>query len=120
MDLLAFRDPTGRVYIMSESTALPPLAHGYEWTRVVQPDVMMADDDVSEPEPAPSRPNKGPGFLETVIPLLIPRTDQSPQERAQELIDALPEEIRSQLGKLMRALAPPRPPELPPFPGARQ
>ena len=38
MQLLAFREPSGRVFIIDELHALPPLAEGYEWTMVIQPD----------------------------------------------------------------------------------
>ena len=46
MQLLAFREPSGKVFILDEIQALPPLAEGYEWTMVVQP----------ESAPAPARP----------------------------------------------------------------
>ena len=126
MQLLAFKDPTGTIYLMSESQALPPLADGYEWTMVVQPDQSTDSgeypepDDYAEPEPTSSyRPVQRRGFLDVMIPLLTPQNGQSAQERAQELVDAIPEELRGKLAKLFRALVPPQPQEWPPFPGAR-
>ena len=120
MQLLAFKDPTGTVYLMSESEALPPLADGYEWTMVVRPDRVMDEDDVvADPEPSRSATGQRPGFLDVVIPLLTPQEGQSAQERAQELIDVLPEDVRGKLSQLFRALVPRRPQDLPPFPGAR-
>lgn len=120
MQFLAFKDPSGRVFIIDEAEALPPLANGYEWTVVVRPDqVIMAE---AEPEPvresAPPPPqyrNSSPGLLDMLLPILTPRDGQSPQERAQELVDALPDELRGKIGQLARALRPPR--QLPPFPG---
>ena len=115
---LAFIDPTGRVYIMGETNTLPPLAEDYEWTFVMRP-VHVADvghetvDDADQEEPHTSSSrghasrSRG-GVLDLLIPLLTPNADQSPQERAQELIDALPEDIRDHLTKLISALAPPR------------
>ena len=118
---LAFKDPTGRVYMMRETEALPPLAQGYEWTMVVRPDAVIDEDVHFEPEPEPERTSRqNSGFLDMVIPLLMPRADQTAQERAQELVDAMPEEVRGKLAQLFRALAPPRPAELPPFPGVRR
>ena len=122
---LAFIDPTGRVYIVGESNALPPLADDYEWTFVMRPvnGAQAAQEPApaaaSAPETAETTRQPG-GILDVVIPLLTPRDDQSPQERAKELLDALPEGTRGKLAKLIRALAPPRPIELPPFPGARE
>ena len=130
MQLLAFKDPNGRVYLMDDADALPPLANGYEWTVVVRPDHVMANDVIEpEPEPytelepyiesepawTPSHRNAAPDFLDMLLPILTPRDGQSPQERAQELVDALPGQLRAKIGQLMRALLPPR--QLPPFPG---
>ena len=115
---LAFKDPTGRVYMMRETEALPPLAQGYEWTMVVRPDGVM---DQQGPEPsqerahAPRHRNGGAGFLDLMAQLLTPREGQSAKERAQELVDVIPEDVRSQIGQLVRALTPR--PQLPPFPG---
>ena len=120
---LAFKDPTGRVYMMRETEALPPLAEGYEWTMVVRPDAMMAEEDFYEPdlEPEPEQADRqGGGFFDIVIPLLMPRTNQTAQERAQELVDAMPEEVRGKLSQLFRAIVPPKPAELPPFPGVHR
>lgn len=119
---LAFKDPTGRVYMMRETEALPPLAEGYEWTMVVRPDAVMAEEAFYEPEPEPEpeaeqSDGQNGGFLDIVIPLLMPRADQTAQERAQELVDAMPEDVRGKLSQLFRALVPPKPAELPPFPG---
>lgn len=112
---LAFKDPTGRVYIMDEAEALPPLAEGFEWTVVVRPDQVMTEEPEPEYEPAPRR-----GFLDIVVPIFTPRADQTPQERAQELIDAIPADARTKLAQLFRALVPRQPPDLPPFPGVGQ
>ena len=121
MQLLAYRDPTGRVFILNESQALPPLAEGYEWTMVIQPDSIHREPPQGyaqpEPEPAPrnaARPASG-GILDMVIPMLTPRPGQSAQERAQEIVEALPADLRSKLGQLVRAF---HRPELPPFPGS--
>ena len=46
--VLAFRDPTGRVYMMNESEGLPPLAEGYEWTVVMRPDDVVPDEYADE------------------------------------------------------------------------
>lgn len=120
MQQLAFKDPSGRIYLMSESEALPPLAQGFEWTMVVQPACVMGEEPAAEPEPTPSPVGDPAGILDLVLPLLTPREDQSPEERAKELIDALPENLRGNLAKLFRALVPARPVELPPFPGVRR
>ena len=126
MEILAFRDPSGRVHILEEAPGLPPLAEGYAWTLVVRPDEYANDDmppehhpgDADHPGDASHQTPTAPGFLDVVMPLLTPRDDQSPQERAQELINSLPEDFRKKLAKLVQALAPPRPAQLPPFPGA--
>ena len=117
MQLLAYRDPTGRVFILNESQALPPLAEGYEWTMVIQPDSIHREPPPVEPEPAPrnaARPGTG-GIRDMVIPMLTPRPGQSAQERAQEIGEAWPADLRSKLGQLVRAF---HRPELPPFPGS--
>ena len=131
MNQLAFKDPNGCVYIMGESGSVPPLAEGYEWTMVVRPDAVF-DGDVGDdarteddshddqPEPARATSRQSAGILDVVIPLLTPQADQSPKERAQELIDALPEELRGKLATLFRALVPTKAPILPPFPGVSQ
>ena len=126
MQLLAFKDPTGTVYLMSESEALPPLADGYEWTMVVRPDRIADADEIPESEPG-SEPapqyhrvaGQRRGFLDVMVPLLTPQNGQSAQERAQELVNAIPEDVRSKLAQLFRAWVPRQPQDLPPFPGAR-
>ena len=144
MQVLAFRAPSGQVYIMEGASSLPPLGEGYEWTTVVQPDYFVdrnqpwsedeSDPDESEddepheledddPEPIPVRVRvsrrRRRGILDKMAPLLIPREGQTPKERAQELIDALPENVRGKLAKFARAVMPPKAEDLPPFPGAR-
>lgn len=124
MQQLAFKDPAGRIHLMSESEALPPLARGYQWTMVVQPTCVM--DEEPEPDAGPDtaqEPVGGhspAGVLDLVMPLLTPREDQTPQERAKELIDSIPADVRGKLSQLFRALVPARPVELPPFPGVRR
>lgn len=116
MQLLAYRDPTGRVYILNEAQALPPLGEGYEWTMVVRPDAAsMPEPDLEpEPEPAPA-PRQAAGVLDVLLPLFTPRPGQSAKERAQELIDAIPDDVRNKVAELVRSLK--SPPTLPPFPG---
>ncbi len=126
MQYLGYRDPNGVIHILNESGSLPPLADEYEWTMVVQAEPLPASDaeviepDVevvdaqSEPTPRRQRRSHRPGLLETLLPLLSPQQGQKPKDRAQELIDALPDEFRAKLGQLVRAFYRP---ELPPFPG---
>ena len=108
MQMLAFKDPTGRVYILDEAQALPQLADGFEWTMVVRPDPVPAEPS------RPRRPDAGSWF-DTLIAVITPRSGQTPQERAQELVEMLPEDLRKRLGRVIRSF---HQPELPPFPGA--
>ena len=144
MHELAFKDPAGRVFIMDEHRMVPPLADGYEWTFVfrsddgaderaeagreaaIEPDDVLERDDAwsddgpaNEARPHSARPRVSPGLLDVIIPLFTPQDGQTPQERAKELVDAIPEDVRVQLSRLVRAIVPPRAARLPPFPGAR-
>ena len=107
MQLLAYRDPAGRVHILNEAQALPPLADGHEWTMVMQAHAEPAEPPTQQTAPA------RPGWLETVIPLLTPRPGQTAKERAQELVDALPVELRTKVSQVVQAF---HRPELPTFP----
>lgn len=113
MQLLAYRDLSGRVFVLDQTRALPPLREGYEWTMVIQPDQADAKPQPT-PEPAPRpQPSRNQSFLDTVIPIFTPRPGQSPQERAEELIEAIPADVRSKLAQLFNAFIRPA---LPPFP----
>ena len=117
MQLLAYSDPSGRIYVLNEAQALPPLAEGFDWTMVIQPDMEAAPACESTSEPEPVRRQRPKSVLDIVIPLLTPQPGQSPQERAQELVDVMPPELRSKLGELARAFQWQSPSTLPPFPG---
>lgn len=122
MQLLAFREPSGRVFIIDEIHALPPLAEGYEWTMVVQPDrdqpaPSTPEQSTSADVPATASPDASPpgvpGIFDIALQVLTPRPGQTPEERGLELLGMLPADLRRNLAKLLRVIMPPT---LPPFP----
>lgn len=120
MQLLAFREPSGRVFIIDEIHALPPLAEGYEWTMVVQPDRDPPGSNIPDqptatavPAAATASPAKTPGIFDVALQLLTPRPGQTPEERGLELIAMLPADLRRDLTRLLRVFLPRT---LPPFP----
>ena len=117
MQLLAFREPSGRVFIIDEIHALPPLAEGYEWTMVIQPERDQPEPNTPE-QPASANvpatgPAKVPGIFDLALHLLTPKPGQTPEQRGQELIGMLPADVRRDLTKLLRIILPPT---LPLFP----
>ena len=117
MQLLGFREPSGRVFIIDEINALPPLAEGYEWTMVVHPERTQSAqgaDNTSTPAQAESKaPAEQPGIFDVLLKMLTPSPGQTPHERGVELIGMLPADLRRNLTILLRAVLPQ---SLPPFP----
>jgi len=136
MQRLAYKDPSGGIHLLTGS--LPPLAQGYEWTRVIDaepatgaeaeelaeadqsPEVSATGAQLPAPRPATRRPRRRqpsqqPGIVDELIPVLTPRPGQTPQERARELIDAMPADTRGKVKELLQAFQGQRQ-DLPPFP----
>ena len=102
MQRLAYKDPSGGIHLLTGS--LPPLAPGYEWTKVIDADPATGAEaeeaeefaEAEEAEVSATRaqlsarrratrrprrrqPSQQPGIVDSLIPLLTPRPAPSRQ-----------------------------------------